>query len=134
MLVGLVTGEYPPMQGGVGAFTVQLGQALAELGHQVHVITGKLQGQGVYTQQGGLIAHRVMEGWGWKCWKLILDTAQALKLDVLNVQYQAAAYGMHPAINFVPATRGRPPDTRRHCYRSALRRPRSWAPASLPSS
>ncbi|MEZ4516231.1 MAG: glycogen/starch synthase [Chloroflexota bacterium] len=38
----MVTGEYPPMEGGVGAFTEQLAQALAALGHEVHVIV--LQG------------------------------------------------------------------------------------------
>jgi len=40
MHIGLVTGEYPPDQGGVGDFTSQLGRVLAELGHRVHVITG----------------------------------------------------------------------------------------------
>jgi glycosyltransferase involved in cell wall biosynthesis len=30
-------------------------------------------------------------------------------LDILNVQYQAAAYGMHPAINVVPRASERPP-------------------------
>jgi glycosyltransferase involved in cell wall biosynthesis len=34
--------------------------------------------------------------------------AEDLGLDVLDVQYQAAAYGMHPAINVVPRDRGRP--------------------------
>jgi glycosyltransferase involved in cell wall biosynthesis len=32
----------------------------------------------------------------------VVALAQELGLDVLDVQYQAAAYGMHPAINFVP--------------------------------
>ena len=41
MKIGLVTGEYPPMEGGVGAFTQELGQALAALGHENHIITGK---------------------------------------------------------------------------------------------
>jgi glycosyltransferase involved in cell wall biosynthesis len=35
--------------------------------------------------------------------------AEDLALDVLDVQYQAAAYGMHPAINFVPRPQSRPP-------------------------
>ncbi len=41
MRVGLVTGEYPPMQGGVGDFTRQLGQALARLGVETHVVTSR---------------------------------------------------------------------------------------------
>ena len=43
MQIGLITGEYPPMQGGVGDFGRELGQTLVELGHEVHVITGKSQ-------------------------------------------------------------------------------------------
>jgi glycosyltransferase involved in cell wall biosynthesis len=31
------------------------------------------------------------------------------RLDVLNVQFQTAAYGMHPAIHFVPRCKERPP-------------------------
>ena len=41
MRIGLITGEYPPMQGGVGDFTQELGKGLAALGHDVHVITDK---------------------------------------------------------------------------------------------
>ena len=34
-----VTGEYPPMQGGVADYTQALGRALVALGHQVGVLT-----------------------------------------------------------------------------------------------
>jgi glycosyltransferase involved in cell wall biosynthesis len=102
MIVGLVTGECPPMQGGVGAFTVELGRALVSLGHDVHVITGESLASEPDARMSGLIVHRAVRKWGWGCWKQILAIAKDLKLEVLNVQYQAAAYGMHPAINFVP--------------------------------
>jgi glycosyltransferase involved in cell wall biosynthesis len=78
--IGLITGEYHPMQGGVGDFSQELARTMVALGHTV----------------------RVIEGWGWGCWNQILMLAGELGLDVLNVQYQAAAYGMHPAMNFVP--------------------------------
>ena len=39
MRIGLVTGEFPPMEGGVGAFTEQLARALATMGHEIHIIT-----------------------------------------------------------------------------------------------
>ena len=39
MRIGLVTGEYPPLEGGVGAFTEQLARALHARGHEIHVIT-----------------------------------------------------------------------------------------------
>ena len=116
MRVGLVTGEYPPDQGGVGDFTREVGKALAELGHQVHVITDKLQTPNPKSQTPhpssritGVKVHREVDGWGWGCWAQVLRLAQELGLDVLNVQYQAAAYGLRPAIHFVPRRRGRPP-------------------------
>ena len=39
MKLCLVTGEFPPMQGGVGDFTNELGKALAELGVEVSIVT-----------------------------------------------------------------------------------------------
>jgi len=106
MRIGLITGEYPPMQGGVGDFTRELGRGLAELGHEVHVLTGRSQTPDSGSQ---IVVHRVMDGWGWGCWRQALALARELKLEVLDVQYQAAAYGMHPAINFAPRRQNRPP-------------------------
>ena len=37
--IGLVTGEYAPMQGGVGDFTREVARALVARGHEVHVVT-----------------------------------------------------------------------------------------------
>ena len=109
MRIGLISGEYPPDQGGVGDFTAELGQALVELGHRVQVITGLSGHEGSASQAPGVTVHRAVGGWGWGCWRRILALARELALDVLNVQVQAAAYGMHPAINLVPRGRGRPP-------------------------
>ena len=115
MRIGLVTGEYPPDQGGVGDFTREVGTALVELGHQVHVIADKLQTPNPKSQTPhpssritGVVVHREVDGWGWGCWQELLRLARELSLDVVNVQYQAAAYRMHPAINFVPRRGERP--------------------------
>ncbi|MCX7682847.1 MAG: glycosyltransferase, partial [Anaerolineae bacterium] len=105
MRIGLITGEYPPMEGGVGDFTAQLAQALAALGHDVHVLTGRSEGP----VANRFRVHRTIENWKWGCWKQILQVAGEAELEVLNVQYQAAAYGMHPAINFLPRHPHRPP-------------------------
>ena len=109
MRIGLVTGEYPPDQGGVGDFTTQLGRALADLGHEVHVITTKPQTPNPKLQAERVGIHRVVEGWGWGCWRQVVSVAQELGVEVLNLQYQAAAYRMRPAINFVPPPQDRPP-------------------------
>ena len=39
--IGFVTGEFPPMEGGVGAFTQRLAKEMANQGHEVHIITSK---------------------------------------------------------------------------------------------
>ena len=106
MKIGLVTAEYAPMQGGVGDFTREVGRALAVLGHEVHVITNlKSQIPNTKGDEGRVQVERIMEGWGWGCWRALSEVAQRLQLDVLNIQYQTAAYAMHPAINLLPLAR-----------------------------
>jgi len=101
MKVCLITGEYPPDQGGVGDFTHELEQALATLGHEVHVITSASHST-QHATRNTLTVHRIVRGWGWGCWRDIIQLNDALRFDVLNVQYQTAGYGMHPAINLLP--------------------------------
>jgi glycosyltransferase involved in cell wall biosynthesis len=56
----------------------------------------------------GLLAHHpwprpaVVERWDWGCWRTILGLVQQHRPDVVHIQYQAAAYAMHPAINLLP--------------------------------
>lgn len=108
MRIGLVTGEYPPDQGGVGDFTLRLGEALTALGHNVHIITGPLRHTDCEVRST-LTVHRVVRRWGWGCWRAVLRVVRENGLEVLNVQYQAAAYGMHPAVHFLPRPTRRPP-------------------------
>lgn len=109
MRIGLITGEYPPDQGGVGDFTRQLGRALANQDHEVHVITSASQPSEVAAQRSQVTVHRAVENWGFGCWRQVLRLSSDLNLNVLNVQYQAAAYDMHPGINLVPGRGRRPP-------------------------
>jgi glycosyltransferase involved in cell wall biosynthesis len=110
--VGMISGEFPPAQGGVGDFTTQLTLALARAGHQVAVLTSHGAGAAGEPAQEGLTVHRSLRGWGWGSWRALARLADYLGCDVLNVQYQTAAYRMHPAINFFPGwlrRRGGPP-------------------------
>jgi glycosyltransferase involved in cell wall biosynthesis len=100
MKVCLISGEFRPMQGGVGDFTYEVGQALHDLGATVTVLTSTAAGPP--RQENGLRVEPRLERWGWNSWRTVLRTAEELEADVLNIQYQAAAYGMHPAINFLP--------------------------------
>lgn len=89
------------MQGGVGDYTREIGHALADLGCEVHVITSR-QAEAA----GSLHVHPMIERWDWSCWGALLDLVRRHQPAVVHVQYQAAAYAMHPAINFWPCRLG----------------------------
>lgn len=100
MRIGLVTGEYPPMEGGVGAFTRELALALADLNHEVFVFTRSIVRGSM--DQGINLAAIAGKQWGWKTIGQIRSWAEHEKLDILNLQFQTAAYDMHPSIHWVP--------------------------------
>ena len=113
--IGLVTGEYPPMEGGVGAFTRELARELSAQGHTIHVITGRAarpldaprprrfsaRHDPIELDYGYL--HPRAQRWSWRDVGVVADIALRYDLDVLNIQYQPAAFNMrNPAINFAP--------------------------------
>lgn len=105
MRLGIVTGEYPPLQGGVGDYSHELAKALVALGAEVHVITDR-RCAGLHSSS--FILHPLVKGWSfYSLWK-IRQLAHQLKLDLLNIQYQAAAFGLGAPIHFLPQVAGVP--------------------------
>lgn len=102
MRIGLIAGEYPPQQGGLGDFTRQLALALAAAGHEPHVIARFVDGQPAQEQEAGVSVHRLVTAWDWETRRRIEGFCRLYRPDALNLQYQAAAYQMHPAINLLP--------------------------------
>ena len=100
MKVCLLTAEYPPMQGGVGDFTRELARAMAALGTEVHVVTGAQGGDDATSEAWRVL--RAVDGWGWGLLRRLPGLLRDLDPDVVNIQYQTAAYGMHPAVNLLP--------------------------------
>ncbi len=103
MRIGFITGEYPPQQGGVGDFTRELAQAVNTSGHTAQVITGGTHAAVAAQQEDGVTIQRVISSWGMKCWAEIAEVARRQQLDVLNIQYEPAAYAMHIGVNFLPS-------------------------------
>ena len=101
MRIGMVTGEYPPMEGGVGAFTREVARAMVALGHTVHVFT-RAEAHGA-DEDGIVVAAQVAGRWGWRTIGAIRNWAHAHRLEVVNIQFQTAAYNMHPAIHWLPS-------------------------------
>ena len=96
-----VTGEYPPMVGGVGRFTAELAAALQVQGAQIAILTDEQ-----VTASAESDAVRVLPGrrnWGWGILSEIPARARAVGAEWVHVQYQTAAYRMHPAINALPS-------------------------------
>ena len=97
----LITGEYPPMEGGVADFTAIVGERLARRGVEVHVLTSE-QANAV-ERQGPVTVHPRMSDWGFRpLYRTVRELVDALSPDLINIQYQTAAFGMHPAINLLP--------------------------------
>jgi len=98
--IGLVTGEYPPLQGGVGDFTRELGRALTQIGHAVVVVTSSpVKGE---APDSPLPVERIVPRWTNACWPILAEAVRRLRLDVLNIQYEPAAYSMQIGINLFP--------------------------------
>ncbi|WP_129673349.1 glycosyltransferase family 4 protein [Candidatus Chloroploca sp. Khr17] len=103
----LLTGEYPPVPGGVGDYTRCLAQALDARGYTVTVLT---------IEGGLLVLYRVAEGhqrevltaagtgldWSARCWPALIAALDVLRPDWLHIQYQTGAYGMQAGINLLP--------------------------------
>jgi glycosyltransferase involved in cell wall biosynthesis len=115
MRILFVTGEYPVMQGGVGDYTRRLSQALGALGAEVHVLTHADAGDDtgrVPADPCEPAVYPILEGGGWALWQRTLNMVRRLHPAAVHIQYQSAAYGLHPAVNYLPwrlrALRDRP--------------------------
>jgi glycosyltransferase involved in cell wall biosynthesis len=57
----LITGEYPPLEGGIGDYSALVAAELASLGSEVHVWTTGIEG--VESRPDGVTVHRAGRGW-----------------------------------------------------------------------
>ncbi|MYD08487.1 MAG: glycosyltransferase family 4 protein [Chloroflexi bacterium] len=110
MKIGLISGEFPPMPGGVGDFTRILAENLQARGHSVFVLS-----------RAGSVSARLpvstVAGWGAGCLLEIRRWARRCSVDLVNLQFQTAAYDMSPFIHFAPDVVGAPVVTTFHDLR-----------------
>jgi len=98
MKIGLVTGEYPPMQGGISTQTRILAERLAQQGNRVCVYTSTQANEVVR----GVDLCASAKHWGYSTLHEIDGWARQNQLDVVNMHFQTAAYKMSPFIHFLP--------------------------------
>jgi glycosyltransferase involved in cell wall biosynthesis len=101
-----VSGEYPAMQGGVGDYTQRLSRALGALGADVHVLTSVDAGPDhlrLPTDPHEPAVHLELDAPGWALWGSVTSMVHRIRPDIVHIQYQSAAYALHPAVNLLPA-------------------------------
>jgi glycosyltransferase involved in cell wall biosynthesis len=95
------------MQGGVGDYTRELSKSIANLGHQVYILTRRgCHAEGL---PANCFVYPEVARWNWSTARQIRRWVRDTGVSVVNLQYQAAAYQMHPAINLLPGRLARAP-------------------------
>jgi glycosyltransferase involved in cell wall biosynthesis len=102
MHVCFLTGEYPPMQGGVADHTEHLARHLSQAGWTVSVLTSTKARSAQPQPPDDVAVHPVITGWGPSCWQQIGLYLASRKPDVLHIQYQAAAFDLTGWVNWLP--------------------------------
>lgn len=97
MRIGIVTGEYPPMQGGVGAYSAILAEAFYESGHRIAIFS-----RSETSSSNPAITITTTPNWHPRSLHAIRRWIQAEQLDLVNLQFQTAAFDMSPWIHFLP--------------------------------
>ena len=120
MKIGLITGEFPPMPGGVGDFTRGLAERIREHGREVQILSRK----------GSSFADLDIDAindWGPFCLTAIRQWVKRHGISIVNLQYQTAAYDMSPFIHFLPGVVGVPLITTFHDLRHPYLFPKAGA-------
>jgi len=112
IFVTFLTGEYPPMQGGIADHTAYLADSLAPLGVESSVLTSQrwleYQPARSHSDSPNLPishappVHPTVSNWGWRCWPATANFLNTYHPDLLHIQYQAAAFDLGGWINWLP--------------------------------
>jgi glycosyltransferase involved in cell wall biosynthesis len=98
-----LTGEYPPMQGGIADHTAHLAAHLAPLGVASTILISRRWQPAVHPSPLATSpVHALLPNWGWGCWPAVAGYLQRHRPDVLHIQYQAAAFELRGWINGLP--------------------------------
>ena len=101
MKIGMISGEFAPMPGGVGDFARILAERITKHGHDVHMLS-----------RAGCASDALpvstVKNWGLKCLSPIQNWAEQNDFDLINLQFQTAAYDMSPVIHFLSAALDQP--------------------------
>jgi glycosyltransferase involved in cell wall biosynthesis len=98
MRIGIVSGEFPPQQGGVGAFTDVLSRYIHEQGAHVQIFSDTRS----RTQVPEIPVFTPIRTWNLVALQTIRQWVLKNRIEIVNLQFQTAAFGMSPWIHFLP--------------------------------
>lgn len=98
MRIGLITGEYPPSQGGIAAYTDILSRRLYQQGHDIFVFSNNQ----AESQSPDIHISNTITKWNLGTNRAINNWAKENRLDIVNLQFQTAAFDMSAWIHFMP--------------------------------
>lgn len=97
MRIGIVTGEYPPMQGGVGAYSQIIARKLADASQTVFLYSNALA-----EEPDERISLTTTKTWSSRTLRSLRRWSRDAELDIVILQFETAAFGMSPWIHFLP--------------------------------
>jgi len=98
----LVTGSFPPMQCGVGAYTAALAEGLAQIGRfEVGILTS--EGAAISDPASGIEVLPLRCDWNWGDLLALTRAIRGWRPDLVHIQYPTQAYGDHLAPWILPA-------------------------------
>lgn len=105
--VTFLTGEYPPMQGGIADHTAYLAQHLASYRVESAILISRrwqqTQTSKVFkTFEFSVPIFASLPNWGWRCWPEVVGFLKVYHPAVLHIQYQAAAFDLGGWVNWLP--------------------------------
>lgn len=103
MRVVIITGEYPPVAGGVADYSARLAEALVVAGHDVSVITAGSRSDDAGRAAPAAIFFVKANGWGPRDLRAVVHEASRLRPDIVLFQYVPHMYG-RAGINLSIAT------------------------------
>ena len=110
MKITFLTGEYPPMQGGIADHTAYLAQHLTQPNIATFILTNdrwqETETDGPQPLVPGVgrqpIIQPLLTNWGWRCWRGVDRFLNTYHPDILHIQYQAAAFDLGGWVNWLP--------------------------------
>jgi glycosyltransferase involved in cell wall biosynthesis len=97
-----ITGEFPPMHGGIGDYTDRLARALESHGWDSSVMTSN---RAIDEAPDERIVAGV-DRWDSGILQTLREAIEQVQPDVIHIQYQTGAFQMRPSINFLPLRLG----------------------------